>query len=562
MTFIEQLMERLKAVQGDTHAQAAVAAEFCLLAGPETERDLVRAALDAAVVLHWFDAALLGKVLGIPEAGAARGFEVLKPLPFVERCRRAGQDYRNIHEATRLGWRKQLAAHMPKRFRSLSTQAAEQFAASNAPADRIEWIYHLLCADPGRGADELEKLNREWTDAAHPEDRYALSSALRELTQSALVEGRARAWALLSIAWTNSSRGDMAGLAEVADEVLRLAAAAGDEHALAEGHCLVGDVFQAQGKLAGAQRAFRESLAISRRLAEEDRSNAGWQRDLGVAHSRVGDVFQAQGKLAEAQAAFGADLAISQRLAEQDPSNAGWQRELAVAHSRVGDVFQAQHNLSEAQTAFGECLVISRRLAEQDPGNAGWQRGLAVAHSRVGDVFQAQGRLAEAQRAFGEYLAISRRLAEQDPSNADWQRELAAAHSKVGNVFQAQGELAQAQRAFDEDLAISRSLAEQDPSNAGWQADLAVTYTGIARLETMAARHQAALPPLEEASGIYAALAESAPGFAQWAKDKKRVDEQLAQCRRRIAEEAARGARAGQGGDGPGSGSDLGGMQA
>jgi hypothetical protein len=29
------------------------------------------------------------------------------------------------------------------------------------------------------------------------------------------------------------------------------------------------------------------------------------------------------------------------RLAEQDPSNAGWQRDLAVAQRKVGDVLQA-----------------------------------------------------------------------------------------------------------------------------------------------------------------------------------------------------------------------------
>ena len=44
-----------------------------------------------------------------------------------------------------------------------------------------------------------------------------------------------------------------------------------------------------------------------------------------------------QGKLAEARAAFEEYLAISRRLAEQDPSNAGWQRDLAVAHSWVGE---------------------------------------------------------------------------------------------------------------------------------------------------------------------------------------------------------------------------------
>ena len=50
----------------------------------------------------------------------------------------------------------------------------------------------------------------------------------------------------------------------------------------------------------------------------KDRSNTDWQRELAAAHSRVGGVLRTQGKLGAAQAAFGKDLAISQRLAEQD----------------------------------------------------------------------------------------------------------------------------------------------------------------------------------------------------------------------------------------------------
>ncbi len=99
----------------------------------------------------------------------------------------------------------------------------------------------------------------------------------------------------------------------------------------------------------------------------------------------------AQGDLKEARAAFAEALAISRRLAEQDPSNAGLQRELAAAHIRVGDVLAAQGDLKEARAAFAEALAISRRLAEQDPSNAGLQRDQAVAYNRVGGVLEAQG---------------------------------------------------------------------------------------------------------------------------------------------------------------------------
>ena len=48
----------------------------------------------------------------------------------------------------------------------------------------------------------------------------------------------------------------------------------------------IGDVLRDQGDLAGALEAYRESLAVRRRLAAADPSNAGWQRDLTVSHDK------------------------------------------------------------------------------------------------------------------------------------------------------------------------------------------------------------------------------------------------------------------------------------
>jgi predicted negative regulator of RcsB-dependent stress response len=346
-----------------------------LAARPKPEQEPLRIALDAAAVLHWFGEGLLVKILDIPNDGARKRFEELRALPFVE-------DYlRNVHESTRLGWRKQLAHEQPEHFARLSAKAAACFASDVSIVGRVEWIYHLLCGDPERGATELEVLDRNWSNCARPEDRYALSAALRELEDTRLVQGRARVWVLLVTAWTRVSRGEVTQLADVATKILDLARAVKDPRAESDAQCLFGGVLEAQGKLEAAQKAFGEGLAISRRLAEQNPSNAGWQRDLAVAHSRVGDVLKAQGKLEAARKAFGEGLAISRRLAEQDPNNTGWQRDLAVAHSRVGEVLQAQGKLQEAQKTYDRYLSISRRLTEQNPSNIGcsgtWGRRIA-----------------------------------------------------------------------------------------------------------------------------------------------------------------------------------------
>jgi hypothetical protein len=267
MAFIEQLMQRLEAASGDTRAQAAVAAEFVLMARPEPEREPLRSALDAAAVLRWFDASLMGKVLRIPDNEARKRFDELKALPFVERYRRGEHDLLNVHESTRLGWRKQFAHERPERFANLSAKAAACFADDSTPAGRIDWIYHLLCGDPKRGATELESLDRNWGSCAHPEDRYALVSALRELEDTRLVEGRARIWVLLATAWARVDRGEAAQLADGAGKILDLARAAEDPRAEADAQCLLGDVLEAQGKLEAAQAAFGRAGPEQRGLA-------------------------------------------------------------------------------------------------------------------------------------------------------------------------------------------------------------------------------------------------------------------------------------------------------
>src|SRR5262249_11698647 len=161
---------------------------------------------------HWFDPKLLQHVLEISVEDARHRFEALREHSFVERYHGESDEYLNLHENTRLGWRKKLANRNPDRFRALSARASSCFAAGATPAARIEWIYHLLFADPDCGASELESLDRHWSATARPEDRYALATALQELEDTALVNGRARARSLLAIAWTRVERGESARL--------------------------------------------------------------------------------------------------------------------------------------------------------------------------------------------------------------------------------------------------------------------------------------------------------------------------------------------------------------
>jgi hypothetical protein len=100
MSLNENILERLQAPRGDVQAQAAVMAEFLLSSRPEDERQPLREAMDAAAILHWFDAHLLHQVLEIPLEDASSRFERLKTLHFVELSGRGASRTHNVHEAT------------------------------------------------------------------------------------------------------------------------------------------------------------------------------------------------------------------------------------------------------------------------------------------------------------------------------------------------------------------------------------------------------------------------------------------------------------------------------
>ena len=94
-------------------------------------------------------------------------------------------------------------------------------------------------------------------------------------------------------------------------------------------------------------------------------------------------MLQAQGKLEASQAALGEDLAISRRLAEQDPSNAGWQRELALAYLRLARLEVAASRHDAALPLYEDSFRILNTLVEAAPGIPQWAEDRAIVESEL-----------------------------------------------------------------------------------------------------------------------------------------------------------------------------------
>ena len=249
----------------------------------------------------------------------------------------------------------------------------------------------------------------------------------------------------------------------------------------------LGDSAVAQGKLDDAARAYRDGLAIAKKLAAGDPGNTQWQSDLSVSYIKLGDVAVAQGRLAEAERTYGDSLAIRNQLVAGEPGNTEWQRELSVSYSRVGDVAVAQGRLDDAARAYGDDMTIAKKLAAGDPGNTQWQRDLSVSFEKLGDVAVAQGRLDEAARTYGDGLTIRKKLAAGDPGNTAWQRDLATSLFKISELQAKQKQwpvaIANAEAAFK----IDERLSQLDRSNVTWQEDVKASRAWLEQLRRQAA---------------------------------------------------------------------------
>jgi hypothetical protein len=121
----------------------------------------------------------------------------------------------------------------------------------------------------------------------------------------------------------------------------------------------IGGVLSAQGDLAGAQRAYRQSLEIRQRLAESNPSNPGWQRDLAVGHGRIGDVLGAQVNLTGAPACYDGERDVLE----------GVQRRGFVEHSE-----SRQIKAGIVKEIRGGIAHHCHKADVHDPGQSGFGR--------------------------------------------------------------------------------------------------------------------------------------------------------------------------------------------
>ena len=226
---------------------------------------------------------MLAALLEVTQSDGAYRLNRIRDLMVIEEFPARGRLAVNVHESARLALRQFMFRQEAADFQLLSSRARALFETDRSSAGRIEWIYHLLCHDPDRGASQLESITRDLQRRASPEDQFALAVALRELNETNQVAGRSKAWALLFVGWNHLSRGELSSVAEIARSALRIATSENDPNALADAQMLLSRVLEKEGTLTKAKN---DGAAIQRGTDQDPTNEVG---EIGLANAPVKD---------------------------------------------------------------------------------------------------------------------------------------------------------------------------------------------------------------------------------------------------------------------------------
>ncbi|HEX6716207.1 MAG TPA: tetratricopeptide repeat protein, partial [Pyrinomonadaceae bacterium] len=471
----EEIIARLEAADGDSTKLSLATLDIVIA----IYEPMIRTALEAAVMPHWFDAQILSVLLEIDESKTDALVKELRELPMVETF--AVRNGWNVHEATRLALRSRLAEERPAQFQSLSARAANYFK-SDDPAWQIEAVYHRLLAEPDKAVQDLECLWKTWRRAGRYEPLQALGLALGELIRSAQMMPMARAQTLVCFSSISRGRLPLQTVRDLVTEALDLFREFGHLLGEIDARDQLGETLMAEGSLQDALNQFAINKRIAKRLLKREPEKADWQSELSNACSKIGSVLQNQGQLRKALHEYMASREIMQQLNKRDPKNPEWLRELSVAHNNLGSIYQAQGHSQKALREYKADKKIMQFLTHSNSENAGWQLDLSIAHNSIGQILEAQGRSTEALPEYQASKTIMKRLTKRDPENNDWLRELSVSHNKVGSIYQAQRHWARAMREYVSAKEIRLELTKRDPENAMWQRDLSVSLNRVGSL--------------------------------------------------------------------------------
>lgn len=259
--------------------------------------------------------------------------------------------------------------------------------------------------------------------------------------------------------------------------------------------CL-GDVCEAEGRLAEAEAFYQECLLLAEELNREEA--------LAAAFKKLGDLAMKRGGFREARTLYEKALQIRRKLAREEGTEEA-RRRLSIIDVCLGKLCMEEALLSEAEEYFQASLAVRRQLLEENVSSLN-KKNLGSNLHMLGNVCHEAGRAEEARKYYLEGLELYRQ-AERESGQIDDQYALSCALDSVGTFYREEGLLKDAYPYQKEDLELSRRLCAQTGSVRA-RRGLALSCEKFADLLWEMGRREEAWPYYREAHEQFCRLYE------------------------------------------------------
>jgi tetratricopeptide (TPR) repeat protein len=212
----------------------------------------------------------------------------------------------------------------------------------------------------------------------------------------------------------------------------------------------IGAALAEAGDTTGALESLQQALEARKKLAE-DPSNAVAQRDLAAAHVRIGDIlghpdWRNVGDLRGAEKSYRDALAIQEKLIAADQTNAVARRDLMLSHQKLGSIFASAGNRAGALQRYRTALTLGEELVRQQPVSATARSRLdwSWSHLYIANVLSLNGDTAPAEDSFRKVLTVVEQLSVTERRSAEVRHllrrtltGLAKLNTRVGRIGEA-----------------------------------------------------------------------------------------------------------------------------
>jgi serine/threonine protein kinase/tetratricopeptide (TPR) repeat protein len=264
--------------------------------------------------------------------------------------------------------------------------------------------------------------------------------------------------------------------------------------ALGRSRARLGEVLREQQRFAEAEELFRGAVSAqqmpggewpatpkSRRQLAESYTGLGIVLLEAESYTGLGIVLLELGKRAEVEPAFRQAVALQKRLAEDFPKVVSYRRDLAARYNDLGNALRRLGKPAESEEAYRRALDLKEKLVAETGGLPRYRLELARSYMGLGHLLRDQKRYADAETAYRQSLALHQRLADDFPEAAKYQFDLGSIQFMLGQLFRNQHRPAKALPWYDRALAQAQPLLQQTPHDA-------ITRTFVGRTQWDRAR--------------------------------------------------------------------------